>query len=103
MMSESLATAASRSSRRRSSPRRVAVTGLGLCTSTIRSVDGFRHALGGHPDAIGTARSVCDEELGVRFPYIKPKYLEETAKYALVAAAEALADAGLLPASGTPS
>lgn len=75
---------------------RVAVTGLGLCTSALNNVDEFRSALDGRSQPHRDTDPVAEERLIARFPKTKPKYLDDTARYAIVAAAEALCSAGLM-------
>jgi 3-oxoacyl-[acyl-carrier-protein] synthase II len=89
----------------RSAGRRVAVTGLGLSTSKMQGVEGFRRVLLGEGAALAEANLAADAELLARFPQLKPKYLDETAKYALLAAAEALDSGKLLSAreQGNPA
>jgi 3-oxoacyl-(acyl-carrier-protein) synthase len=59
-------------------------------------VAAFRRAWqGGCPDAASSTHVISDDELSAKFPQLKPKYMEETARFALVAAAEALEHAGL--------
>lgn len=74
---------------------RVAVTGMGLRTSSIASVAALRAALAADPASTSATGAVTDDELLERFSGIRLAYLDETAKYALVAAADALAHAGL--------
>lgn len=74
---------------------RVAVTGTGLWTSTVAGTEAFLAVLDGGRAAPPQDEALTDAALLARFPKLKPKYLDETAKYAILAAAEALASAGL--------
>src|SRR5271170_2117023 len=82
--------------------RRVAVTGVGLCTSQLPNTREFYAALESEVSPLFRHQCGADEELSARFPQIKPKYLDETAKYAILASAEAFRNAGLRSSDEPP-
>jgi len=77
--------------------RRVAITAIGLCAPGIRGADDFWKVVMGQQAPSTQPDPITDDELIAQFPQLKPRYLDETAKYAILAAAEVLRMARLLP------